>query len=104
MTLGVKKGEILGLLGPNGAGKSTGFNIMAKAMERSDGNVQLFNQDIASSMRFESHLGVCFQKDVMWPYLTVREHIDLVFDVKGYDKSSKNTQIGWLMERLLLKQ
>jgi len=29
LTLGVKKGSIIGLLGPNGAGKSTTFSMLA---------------------------------------------------------------------------
>ena len=35
LTVGVKKGSIIGLLGPNGAGKSTSFSMLAMQQERS---------------------------------------------------------------------
>ena len=41
LTLGVKKGSIVGLLGPNGAGKSTAFSMFAMQAQRTAGNVHL---------------------------------------------------------------
>jgi len=42
----VKKGQTLGLLGPNGAGKSTTFNLITMDLQRSQGDIKLFNDSI----------------------------------------------------------
>lgn len=41
VTLGVKKGTVLGLLGPNGAGKSTTFSMLAMQEPRTAGEAYL---------------------------------------------------------------
>lgn len=45
-TFGVEHGKIFGLLGPNGAGKSTTFNILTAMIPKSQGSVQVENQEI----------------------------------------------------------
>ena len=42
----VNNGEVFGLLGPNGAGKSTTFNILSLGMKRTNGKINLFNENI----------------------------------------------------------
>jgi branched-chain amino acid transport system ATP-binding protein len=48
VSIGVKRGEILGLIGPNGAGKSTLFNLIAGAYSPSSGTIWFDGQDITS--------------------------------------------------------
>ena len=38
--------EVLGLLGANGAGKSSTFNMVTMQLQRTSGDIRLFNQDI----------------------------------------------------------
>lgn len=93
LTIGAKRGEVLGLLGPNGAGKSTAFNILSMGLERSSGTVELLNQDIGSH-KVGSQLGMCPQDNVIWEHLTVKEHFQLVCGIKGLsaDQEKEQTQ------------
>ena len=40
--------------------------------------------------RIRQNLGVCPQFDILWPNITVKEHLELYAAIKGY--SSKDTQ------------
>lgn len=46
VSLTVEKGELVGLIGPNGAGKSTLFNLIAGALEPSEGSIFFDGADI----------------------------------------------------------
>jgi branched-chain amino acid transport system ATP-binding protein len=48
VSIGVRRGEILGLIGPNGAGKSTLFNLIAGSYSPSSGSVWFEGQDITA--------------------------------------------------------
>lgn len=91
LSIGAKRGEVLGLLGPNGAGKSTAFNILSKGLRRSFGKVELLNQDISTNA-LGSQLGMCPQDNVIWEHLTVREHFQLVCGIKGLSAAQEKEQ------------
>ncbi|KAH7372040.1 hypothetical protein BKA66DRAFT_180011 [Pyrenochaeta sp. MPI-SDFR-AT-0127] len=66
-------GQILCLLGPNGCGKSTTLNCISGDQKLSSGNI------IINST---GGLGYAPQKNVIWPELTVEEHIRIFSDLK----------------------
>uniref|UniRef100_A0A8C0AM56 ATP binding cassette subfamily A member 10 n=1 Tax=Bos mutus grunniens TaxID=30521 RepID=A0A8C0AM56_BOSMU len=76
----INKGEVLGLLGHNGAGKSTCIKMITGDTKPTAGVVRGVG---GGGFR---HLGYCPQEDVLWPDLTVREHLDLYSAVKGLTK------------------
>eukprot|EP00045_Choanoeca_perplexa_P017018 m.238268 g.238268 ORF g.238268 m.238268 type:complete len:1600 (-) comp17427_c0_seq3:183-4982(-) len=86
VTLTAVKGQIFGLLGHNGAGKTTLFSILSGSLKPSEGRVLLHGQDLADlSVRnnLRQHLGVCPQHDILFPELTVSEHLELFRAIKG---------------------
>ena len=46
ISLKVEEGDFFGLLGPNGAGKSTTIGIITGLVNKTEGNVTVFNKDI----------------------------------------------------------
>ncbi|KAH7089962.1 hypothetical protein FB567DRAFT_315520 [Paraphoma chrysanthemicola] len=66
-------GQILCLLGPNGSGKSTTLNCIAGDQKVSSGNIII---DPTGG------LGYAPQHNVIWPDLTVEEHIRIFSDLK----------------------
>ncbi|XP_031207707.1 ATP-binding cassette sub-family A member 9 isoform X2 [Mastomys coucha] len=76
----VKKGEVLGLLGHNGAGKSTTISMIAGDTIPTAG-----------------------QENVLWPMLTVKEHLELYAAVKGLRKKDAVVTITRLMNALKLQ-
>ncbi|KAL4686968.1 hypothetical protein H8959_019096 [Pygathrix nigripes] len=85
----VKKGEVLGLLGHNGAGKSTSIKMIAGYTKPCAGVVVL--QDSRTAVRQQhdnslKFLGYRPQENLLWPTLTMKEHLELYAAVKGLDK------------------
>lgn len=73
MSLSAYRGQILCLLGPNGSGKSTTMNCIAGQHKVTSGTVAI---DPSGGM------GYAPQNNVIWPELTVAEHIRIFSDLK----------------------
>ncbi|XP_024360476.1 ABC transporter A family member 8 [Physcomitrium patens] len=75
-SLAVPRGECFGILGPNGAGKTSSINMMIGFLKPTDGTAYIHGMDIVTDMdRIYSCMGVCPQHDLLWGYLTGREHL-----------------------------
>uniref|UniRef100_A0A8C0AL76 ATP binding cassette subfamily A member 10 n=1 Tax=Bos mutus grunniens TaxID=30521 RepID=A0A8C0AL76_BOSMU len=94
----INKGEVLGLLGHNGAGKSTCIKMITGDTKPTAGVVR----GVGGSGGFR-HLGYCPQEDVLWPDLTVREHLDLYSAVKGLTKEEAALSVSRLADALKLQ-
>ncbi|VTJ71803.1 Hypothetical predicted protein, partial [Marmota monax] len=87
----VKKGEVLGLLGPNGAGKSSSIRMIAGITKPTGGQVELRVGECKSFLGQQGDgmvkfLGYCPQENVLWPTLTMKEHLEVYATVKGLQK------------------
>ena len=67
LTLFSHKSQILCLLGPNGSGKTTTLDMIARFQKQTSGDI------IINAPR--EKLGFCPQKNVLWPKLTVMQHL-----------------------------
>ncbi|KAL7629619.1 hypothetical protein AAE478_001141 [Parahypoxylon ruwenzoriense] len=70
-----QKRQILCLLGPNGSGKTTTLEMLAGFQRPTDGSININT--------LPSQLGICPQRNVMWPNLTVYEHLLIWNTIKG---------------------
>jgi len=80
--LEIKKGDFFGLLGPNGAGKTTIIGILTGLVDKTEGEVKIFNHNIetdhnAAKMR----MGVVPQEINLYHWDKV---IDIVVNQAGY--------------------
>uniref|UniRef100_A0A8C0ZYY6 ABC transporter domain-containing protein n=1 Tax=Castor canadensis TaxID=51338 RepID=A0A8C0ZYY6_CASCN len=91
----VRKGEILGLLGHNGAGKSTSIKVITGDVKSTAGQVLLKGSSEGDTLGF---LGYCPQENVLWPNLTVREHLEVFAAVKGLRKGDAKVTIARLVD------
>uniref|UniRef100_A0A8D2JF64 ATP binding cassette subfamily A member 8 n=1 Tax=Sciurus vulgaris TaxID=55149 RepID=A0A8D2JF64_SCIVU len=96
----VRKGEILGLLGHNGAGKSTSIRVITGDTKSTAGQVLLQGSSGGDAPGF---LGYCPQENVLWPNLTVREHLEVFATVKGLRKGDAAVAITRLVDALKLQ-
>lgn len=77
-------GQIFALLGHNGAGKTTTISMLTGLFEPNKGKASVFGIDIFSEMdEMRKILGVCPQHDVLFEFLTPREHLQLFAAFKG---------------------
>jgi ABC-2 type transport system ATP-binding protein len=76
IVLHVERREIFGLLGPNGGGKTTLFRILCTIMPLTEGQVRVFDCDLAREAHaIRPQLGVVFQHPSLDPKLTVFENL-----------------------------
>ena len=77
-------GQIFVLLGHNGAGKTTTISMLTGMTAPTSGEMSVFGRDVGGELaEIRRDLGVCPQHDVLWPDLTVREHLQLYGALKG---------------------
>lgn len=88
--LHVNKGEIFGLLGPNGAGKTSLFSMLTGLYKPENGNAWVAGYDILNQIeQVRTKMGVCPQFDLLWPELTIREHLMFYARMRGIPASQE---------------
>eukprot|EP00924_Labyrinthula_sp_SR-Ha-C_P000001 maker-scaffold_101-snap-gene-0.3-mRNA-1 protein AED:0.17 eAED:0.19 QI:0/0/0/1/0.5/0.33/3/0/1862 len=82
--LDVYEGEILSLLGHNGAGKTSLLRILSGAYKPTKGDARVYGAQLTKSLdKIRSSLGFCPQENLLYPELTVFEHLKFYLKVKG---------------------
>jgi ABC-2 type transport system ATP-binding protein len=98
VSLQVAEGEIYAFLGLNGAGKTTTIRMLLGLLRPTCGQVFIHGQEITTGrQKLKSKLGVCPQETVLWPELTVSEHLQLMG--RMYDVPAKTLRAD--AERLI---
>ncbi len=88
------RGSIFSLLGHNGAGKSTTINVLTGLYNATSGHATILGLDTRYDMeKIRQKIGVCPQHDVLYPYLTVREHLELYGVIKGVSSANLEREV-----------
>lgn len=101
----IAKGEIVVILGPSGSGKSTMLNILSGIDQPTSGSIFFQGDDIGKFSEDElikyrkDHLGFIFQSYNLISNLTVRENIEL-----GYELSDKSVAIDSIIKTVGLAE
>ena len=97
----VRPGDILGYLGPNGSGKSTTVKILAGLVEPSSGSVHYDDRPItADIVAFRRRLGYVPEEPHLYPFLSGREHLQLVGRLREMDEPVLDRRIDALLDLL----
>lgn len=86
-TLPLVKGQLMALLGHNGAGKSTLMSMITGAITPDSGGAVILEGSVAQADYLNKRMGVCAQADLLFGYLTVRQHINLVMGLRNVSAS-----------------
>lgn len=79
------EGEIAVLLGRNGAGKTTTMSVLTGMTDATRGEVWINDYDICENLNYvRSVMGMCPQHDLLFPELTVEEHVLFFAKVCNY--------------------
>jgi ABC-type multidrug transport system ATPase subunit len=90
-----RRGEITALLGHNGAGKTTCLSMLLGSGTPDRGDVWVDGVDVARDLqKARASLGVCPQFDVLWPTLTVREHLELFAGFRRVNRGKDESASG----------
>jgi len=81
----IENGEFFAIVGPSGCGKSTLLELIAGLLPVTDGQIEFEGRRIGHDV--PDGVGVVFQEDACFPWLTVRDNVafglrDTAFDAK----------------------
>jgi ATP-binding cassette, subfamily A (ABC1), member 3 len=100
----LKQGQISVLLGHNGAGKSTTMNVMTGMLEPDGGDCLVYGWSVRHELsKARQEIGLCPQHNILWPQLTVREHLDYYAAIKGLRGAAKEAAIQRLLDAVDLQ-
>lgn len=75
----VDKGEFVSIIGPSGCGKSTLLNLISGLLQPSSGEIKYNDSTVKNNL---DKMGYMFQKDYLFPWITVRENVLLGLKIK----------------------
>lgn len=89
INLSINKGEFYGLLGVNGAGKSTTIKMLSCLIKPTSGDAVLNGYSIVNdSEDVKRIINVSPQETAVAPNLTVRENLELIAEIYGFEKET----------------
>ncbi|KAI4381515.1 hypothetical protein MLD38_007580 [Melastoma candidum] len=101
LSLTLFENQILSLLGHNGAGKSTTISMLVGLLRPTSGDAFVFGKSIKTCMdKIQKILGVCPQNDILFPELTVREHLEIYAVLKGVQQNLINTIVNDMIDEV----
>lgn len=73
ISFSIPKGTIMGLIGENGAGKSTTINAILDLIQKDEGEVTFWGQDLSSANQMKEDIGVVFDGISFYETLTAKK-------------------------------
>jgi len=86
VSLEVPKGQFVSVIGPSGCGKSTLFNIIGGLIDGYEGGVRIDGHSIDGT---HHDVGMVFQEESTFPWLTAIENVAFPLDVAGVPKAER---------------
>lgn len=101
LQLTLYENQILALLGHNGAGKSTTISMLVGLLTPTSGDALVFGKNILTDMDdIRKNLGVCPQYDILFPELTVKEHLEIFANIKGVNEDSLESIVTEMVDEV----
>jgi NitT/TauT family transport system ATP-binding protein len=101
ISLEVPQGEFLAVIGPSGCGKSTLFNIVGGLVDGHDGEVLVDGAKVSGTHR---DIGMVFQEESTFPWLTTLENVMFPLEVAGVAKEECRARARALLRLVGLEE
>ncbi len=100
LNLHIDKGEIVVLIGESGCGKTTTLRMMNRLNDPTSGTIMIKGEDYTkiSKIELRRQLGYVIQKVGLMPHLTVGKNIEMIPELKGWDKKKRKDRAYELLE------
>lgn len=93
LTLHIASGELLVLLGPSGCGKTTTLRLIAGLEKASGGSIAIDGTIVDDTRPELRDVGMVFQRDALYPHLTVFENLAFGATIRRVPKLEVETRI-----------
>ncbi|CAH2037510.1 unnamed protein product, partial [Iphiclides podalirius] len=105
LNLRMYENEITVLLGHNGAGKTTTISMLTGMVTPSSGSAIINGYNIVTETELaRKSLGICPQHNVLFPDLTVAEHIIFYSRLKGVSRNKLQNEVDHFVKLLELEE
>lgn len=105
ISFSVEKGELFALLGVNGAGKTTTIKILSCLSNPTSGEAYINNHScISDSDSVKSETGISPQETSVAENLTVRENLEFIASVYGFDKNKIKSQTDKMIQLFNMRE
>ena len=91
VSLAVNAGEVVALLGPSGCGKSTLLRSLVGLIKPTSGQVLVHGQPLTG---IHPGISIVFQNFALYPWLNVRENVQIALNGLGLDTASAGHSRG----------
>lgn len=99
LCLEIPKGAMFGFLGPNGAGKTTTLKMLMGLLAPTSGTAIIDGIDVsANPIAVKAKVGYLPDEVFLYDYLTGRQFLEFVADVRGIERDIKQQRIDELLE------
>jgi len=94
--LDINAGEFFAIIGPSGCGKSTLMDIVAGLLAPSEGEVIFEGKRVSGTV--PDGVGVVFQEDASFPWLSVYENVAFGLKETGLDRAEIDARVRYALE------
>ncbi len=104
LNLTIYEGELFSLLGVNGAGKTTTIKMLSCLSRPTSGDATVLGESITKNpAAVKANIGVSPQETAVAAGLTVRENLELICGIYGFDKKKTAEKVASLSAILSLE-
>jgi len=100
LSLEVAEGETLVLLGSSGCGKTTTLKTINRLIEPTSGYIEVDGRDVSTCdpVELRRSIGYVFQGIGLFPHLTVRQNVEIVPRLLGWDAAKRRDRAHELLD------
>lgn len=98
LDLSIPKGSIYGFLGPNGSGKSTSIRMLTGLLTPTSGKIRVLGEILpGAEEKLRRRIGYMTQKFSLYDNLSVRENLEFVAQIYGFNRKASRLRIAELL-------
>ncbi len=91
VSLAINPGEVVAILGPSGCGKSTLLRALVGLLKPTRGDVLVHGKPLVG---VHPGISIVFQNFALYPWLTVRENVEVALNGLGLDAATSENRVG----------
>jgi len=106
LNLHVKEGQLVVLIGPSGCGKTTTLQLINRLIKPTQGDIMVNGQNIKSvdPVELRRKIGYVIQEIGLFPHMTIKQNIEIVPRLLGWDEKRKSVRTAELIQLVNLDE
>ncbi|CAM3022765.1 ATP-binding cassette domain-containing protein [Lactococcus hircilactis] len=102
LNFSIQEGEIFVLVGPSGGGKTSTLKMINALVVPTDGDVYFADKKIKDYdlQNLRLKIGYVLQQIALFPNMTVQQNIELIPELRGWDKVKRHERCDYLLNKV----